>query len=78
MKLTPDLIGKTVKVWLNHSGASAQPVVEGKVIGYYDSPALIVQDANGRQSTHSSQLRIEVIEPTPDGAALRQIGRAHV
>jgi len=63
MKLTPDLIGKWVKVWLNYSRSDDPPHVEGKVIGYCDHPTIIVQDAEGKQSHHSSQLRIEVVEP---------------
>ncbi len=73
MIIDPDMLGKRVKVWLNFSKPDDPPHDEGTLIGYYDHPSIIVQRADGTQASHSSQLRIEVVEPTPEEQAAQRL-----
>jgi hypothetical protein len=66
MNPTPELIGKTVKVWWNHADRAVAHAFKGKVIGYCDHPTIIVEDASGTQHYFSSQLRFEVQDLPPE------------
>lgn len=66
MNPTPDLLSKVVKIWHHHMPADAEPTFVGKVVGFYDHPSITIEDAGGHQSTHSSQLRIEIKDLPPE------------
>jgi len=81
MNPTPEMLGKRVNVWFNHTAPDAPPDATGELIGYFDHPTIIVRSDDGKQSHWSTQLRIEMVASTPEQKAAlllrNEVNRVH-